>query len=116
MKIIKQYIHSLNKEIDFVLAENIEENFDIIDAAKPEDLWFNVQGICPSHLIANIGGITMDKKQLKQVIIHGAQLCKQKSRYSYMANLAIIYTRVENLKKTPKMGYVRCRGANMRII
>jgi predicted ribosome quality control (RQC) complex YloA/Tae2 family protein len=116
MKIVSQYITSLNKNVEFHIGDDAKDNFVIIDYANPEDLWFHVQGFSSCHVIANISKLELDKKQLRQIITQGAVLCKQNSRYAYMNDLAIVYTKVKNIKKTNIVGTVITENTKVRII
>jgi hypothetical protein len=116
MKIVSKYINSLDKQVEFYVGDDAKNNNEIIDNAKPEDLWFHVQGFSSCHVIANISKLELNKKQLGQIITQGALLCKMNSRYSHMGDLAIIYTRIKNVKKTNIVGLVMSKDTKIRII
>jgi len=116
MKKIPRYINALRSEIIYDVGESAEENFDILDDATGEDMWFHVQGFSSCHVIARIDGIELDKKQLRQVITQGCMLCKQYSRYAYMNNLVVIYTRVKNVRKTNIVGRVVTKDVKSRVL
>jgi len=116
MKTISKYIQSLNQYVVFYVGENAEDNFVIIDKADPDDIWFHVQGFSSGHVIADIRLFEPTKKQLRQIITQGAMLCKQYSTYSYMSDLAIIYTRVKDVQKTSIVGTVLTKQVKVRII
>jgi len=60
-----------------------------------------------SHDNAKIpAGEKMDKKTIHKIIKQGALLCKEESRYKSVKNLAIIYTKVQNVQKTNIVGSV----------
>ena len=104
------------ENVEFHIGDDAKDNFVIIDYANPEDLWFHVQGFSSCHVIANISKLELDKKQLRQIITQGAVLCKQNSRYAYMNDLAIVYTKVKNIKKTNIVGTVITENTKVRII
>ena len=116
MKIVSKPIHTLEKNVDFYVGDDAKDNFEILDSAKPEDFWFHVQGFSSCHVIANVSKLALDKKQIRQIITQGALLCKQNSRYSHMNDLAILYTKVKNVRKTEYVGLVMTRDAKVRII
>jgi predicted ribosome quality control (RQC) complex YloA/Tae2 family protein len=116
MRILPKFIQSLNKNVDFYIGDDAKANFEIIDLASDNDLWFHVQGFSSCHVVANINKLELDKKQLRQIITQGALLCKQNSRYGYMSDLAVIYTRIKDVAKTNELGKVVTRNTKVRIV
>jgi len=106
MKKIQKYFQGVQRPIIYNIGENADENEDIIDLANENDLWFHAQGFSSCHVTAEVQGITFDKKQKRQIVTQGALLCKQNCKYSYMTDLAIIYTEVKNVQKTNIKGTV----------
>lgn len=100
------YIYGLKQEITFHIGKSASGNFDIIDNADENDLWFHVDNEPSSHVVANIPN-NIDRKNVKYIIKQGAILCKQNSKFkkSKMA-VNIIYTRVKNVSKTNIIGKV----------
>uniref|UniRef100_A0A6C0B3K8 NFACT RNA-binding domain-containing protein n=1 Tax=viral metagenome TaxID=1070528 RepID=A0A6C0B3K8_9ZZZZ len=109
MKKVQKYFQGVQRPITYSVGENAEDNEDIIDAANADDVWFHGQGFSSCHVIADINGLKLDKKQKRQIITQGALLCKQNCKYSYMSDLAIIYTEVKNIQKTNIKGTVRTK-------
>jgi len=116
MKIFQSYISSLNKSVDYYIGENNADNFDLLDFADKKDLWFHVDSLSSCQIVAKIAGLQLDKTQLRHVIAHGAIICKENSVYTYMSNLAVIYTLVENVMKTNVPGRVSTKNAKVKII
>lgn len=116
MKIVKKYISALKKDIEFKVGENAQENFDLIDHSHGDDLWFHVEGYSSGHVVANIYGLSLDKKQIRQIITQGAIVCKQQSKYYFMSNLAVLYTKINDVQKTDIIGTVITKGAKIKII
>jgi predicted ribosome quality control (RQC) complex YloA/Tae2 family protein len=106
MKRIQKHFQGIHRPIIYHVGENADENEDIIESASNDDLWFHGQGFSSCHVIADITGLYLDKKQKRQIVTQGAVLCKQYCKYSYMSDLAIIYTEVKNLQKTNIKGTV----------
>jgi predicted ribosome quality control (RQC) complex YloA/Tae2 family protein len=117
MKRVTKTIHGLSSPVVYFVGENAEDNEDIIDNAGADDLWFHGQGFSSCHVIAEIENLSLDKKQKRQIITQGALLCKQNCKYSYMSDLAIIYTEVKNVQKTNIKGTVMTKDkVKVRII
>jgi len=116
MKHVSKYIDAIKTEITFVIGGNSQENFDIIDSAKEEDLWFHIGNNQPSeHIVASIP-TNLSKKQIGKIATQGAVLCKQYSKYASQKNVAIIYTQVKDILKTEKVGCVIAQNQKTIII
>jgi predicted ribosome quality control (RQC) complex YloA/Tae2 family protein len=116
MKYIQKHFKGISHAITYHVGENAEENEEIIDAANADDLWFHGQGFSSCHVIVNVAGLNLDKKQKRQIVTQGAVLCKQYCKYSYMSDLAIIYTEVKNVQKTNIKGTVVTDKVKVRIV
>lgn len=107
MKTFHRYIDAVRDNIEYWVGDNENDNFQIIDRAKLNDLWFHVDGRSSCHVIAILPEEhTYNKKQLHKIAIQGSILCKQFSKYKSVKNLAIMYTNVEKVNKTEKIGAV----------
>ncbi len=124
-RIITRYIPSLKINVVYKVGKNAQNNFELIDLADNNDLWFHVNKISSCHVIAcfknrtinpnnheenpnyyDIDFDNLDKKQKQQIITQGALICKQFSRVKNQKNVEIIYTKIENICKTEIIGEV----------
>jgi predicted ribosome quality control (RQC) complex YloA/Tae2 family protein len=92
-------------EINYYIGKSAKENFEIIDAAMDHHLWFHVEGEPSGHVIAEMPD-TMNKKYMRYIVKQGAVLCKQHSKYSSQPNCKIVYTNIEYVNKSDKLGSV----------
>jgi len=103
MKQIIKYIDSMKSDILFKVGENDADNFAVIDESSSDDIWFHVSNLPSAHIVASI---PIDKKianrQEGKIILHGALICKQYSKYASQKNLEIVYTRIKFVKKNNK--------------
>jgi len=99
MKTITRYIDNIKSNIVFYIGQNSMENYDIIDASKPYDLWFHIKSVPSCHVIASIDNINYDKKQLHKIAVQGAMLCKQNSKYKSDKKVDVIYCNIDDVKK-----------------
>ena len=107
MKTKNIYIENLKREIIFYIGTNKDENFNVIDIGKPEDLWFHANNISSCHIVCEIPTDKIDKKDLKTIIKIGALLCKQNTnKLKSIKNVEIIYTQIKNVFKTDIKGCV----------
>jgi predicted ribosome quality control (RQC) complex YloA/Tae2 family protein len=97
-----------DNDITFFIGGNAKENFEIIDSAKSDDLWFHVDNLPSCHIIAAISDITdnKSKKDIRYIVKQGALLCKKYSKYKSVSNLPITYTYISNVHKTDVIGSV----------
>lgn len=107
MRSVHLFIDSIRATIEFWVGENAKDNFDIIDQAKPNDLWFHVSQRPSCHVVAVIPeGKKYDKKQLHKIIVQGSVLCKKHSKYDSIQKLSIMYSNIHNITKTDTVGAV----------
>ena len=96
-----------NMEITYNIGTSAQDNFDLIDASSPQDIWFHVEGLPSCHIVAVIPeNEKLDKNKMRAIIKQGAVICKKHSKYASYKNLPIIYTKIENVQKTPTLGSV----------
>lgn len=111
------YINSLGDEVEYSIGKNAQNNFEIIDNADDNDIWFHVEGESSCHVIAHLpNDISLTKKQLKQIVTQGAVLCKSNSRLKSGKNVPIIYTNIKHVTKTDKIGAVMTQNTKLIII
>jgi len=115
MKKETMYVQGLNMEINFLIGRHKNENSDLLDYAGPNDLWFHAATTSSCHVIALLEPFDknpfdknpFDKKSLKYIVKQGALLCKKyTTKLSKEKNVTIIYTKVQNVKKTNVAGMV----------
>ena len=106
MKLFEVYIPNINKTIIYKIGSNANDNFNIIDQSKSNDIWFHLADYPSAHIIAVIPSEDIDKKDLKYIIKRGAVICKENSKYQNEKNLEITYTEISNISKTNIAGTV----------
>ena len=107
MKMKNIVLQGKSIEVQFIIGNCAQDNFDAIDISGPDDIWFHVRDGSSCHVIAKMpAGEKLDKKMMRYIIKQGALLCKQESRYKSSKNLAIIYTKLHNVQKTDIIGSV----------
>jgi len=103
---MKETIHN---DITYIIGENAKDNWDILDNAKQNDIWFHLDKFTSSYIIMK----STDTSKIN--IIYGAILCKENSKYKNFKNLKITYCSVKQLKKTKVIGEVKIKGKNNNI-
>jgi predicted ribosome quality control (RQC) complex YloA/Tae2 family protein len=117
MKLIVKYIDSIKQNIEYYVGENAQDNFDIIDASEPDDIWFHMSNISSCHVVAKMPlNNKLNRKQIHKIIVQGAQLCKQHSRLKSQKDVQITYTKIRNVNKTDIVGSVMLVDFNTIII
>jgi len=111
------FIPAVNREIDYYVGENAQDNFDMLDLCKPIDMWFHIHKESSCHVIANIPvDAKFNRNQISKIVTQGAVLCKQHSKMKSRQNVEICYTRVINVVKTHVIGQVITKEAKIIII
>ena len=107
MKTEVLFIPAANKEITFIIGENAQDNFDIIDDAKQTDIWFHIHNESSCHVIASMQcDEKLNKKQIQKIVIQGACICKKYSKCKSNKEVQIIYSYIGNVVKTHITGQV----------
>ena len=99
------YIDKLKKEIEFIIGENAQDNFDVIDQGSPEDYWFHIHNESSCHVIARVPD-GLDRKQKGYIIRKGSEVCKNHSKFRSRIKVEIVYTKVKNIIKSDIPGMV----------
>lgn len=113
MKIEQFYFPALDEEVQFVIGQNQQENFGVIELGKETDWWFHANDAPSCHVVAILPESIQvpDKKLLKQIIKKGALLCKQHTRsLKSLSQVEIVYTQIKQLEKTSVPGTVHIKG------
>ena len=91
-------------EWTILIGKNKEENWKIIDDSCPTDIWFHMQDIPSCHVILKT---TEPIKNIsKDVLKRCALLCKMNSKAKSERKTSVIYSEIENVKKTKHVGEV----------
>jgi len=86
-------------EITINIGQNAEENWNIIDF-ESDYIWLHLNSFPSCHVIIE------DNNPSNDILIHAATLCKTNTKYKYLKNLKICYTKCNNLKKGNDVGSV----------
>jgi len=110
------FIQGLNREITFHIGQNKDDNFDIIDMASPDDLWFHANSDSSCHVVAIIPE-DIEKKNLRYIIKIGAMLCKSgTNKLRLLCDVEIMYTQVKFVEKTLTRGCVKVINQKVIVI
>lgn len=116
MKIENISIKSLKREITFYIGKNQNDNFEVIDKGKTDDLWFHAKDLSSCHVVCDIP-TDIDKKDLRYIITVGALLCKSNTnKLKSLKNVNIIYTQIKNVTKTDVDGCVLTQNVKSIIV
>lgn len=111
------YIPAIKQELEFYIGENAQDNFDILDICKPDDIWFHLHKESSCHVIAVMpNDYKFNRIQMTKIITQGALCCKQHSKTKSNRQVEICYTRVINIVKTHIIGQVIAKDQKIVII
>jgi len=119
MKTIIKYIDAIQQDVEYRVGGNAKENHKILLDATMTSWWFHIQGQPSAHIIAQIPpdiSAKLDKKQLKKILIQGAVITKQVSKFASHKNVPIIYSRVDDVTPTMYAGEVVVTSSRIMVI
>ena len=107
MKEHVEYFDRLGISVTYYVGQNAQDNFDILDLAVYDDLWFHVHGEPSCHVIAKLPG-KLDRNDMRYVKTRGAELCRQYGKVSTGggSRKTIMCARVQDVKKCKRVGQV----------
>jgi hypothetical protein len=123
-RVVTRFIPSLKINVVYKIGKDAQNNFELIDKADQNDIWFHLKDVSSCHVIACLKNIqyttrddelpnfydikfdTLDKKEKQQIITQGALLCKQYSKLKSAKNVNIVYAKIEDVHKTDVPGSV----------
>ena len=123
-RVVTRFIPSLKINVVYKIGKDAQNNFELIDKADQNDIWFHLKDVSSCHVIACLKNIqyttsddelpnfydinfdTLDKKEKQQIITQGALLCKQYSKLKSAKNVNIVYAKIEDVYKTDVPGSV----------
>lgn len=86
------------------IGKNAKDNFDLIDFADPDDLWFHLRDFPSAHGF-------LDKEHIsKENIRLVAEMIKAKSKQRNEKNIVVEYLPIKFVKKTKLTGTVTLDG------
>lgn len=94
------------------IGENAKENWELIDQASQNDLWFHLDNLPSPHVILCVE----NKKIPKQIIKECALLCQSNSKYSNLKKISVIYTEIKHVSKDKQVGSVIATNTKKIII
>jgi predicted ribosome quality control (RQC) complex YloA/Tae2 family protein len=101
--------NKIGRELIYWIGESAQDNWDIIDLASQNDIWFHLADHPSAHVILRMEP-DLDRKAIsKQTLIHCAAQCKLHSKFSNISSkqkMRAIYTEVKNVSKGDKPGAV----------
>ena len=100
---------TITNNITYIIGENAKDNWDILDKADQNDVWFHLDKFTSPYVIMK----STDTSKIN--IIYGANLCKENSKYKNLKNLKIVYCSIKQLKKTKITGEVDIKGKKIYI-
>lgn len=89
------------------VGESAQDNWDLIDKASQNDLWFHLESFPSPHVIVVINDPKI--KTPKSVLKYAAELCHEHSKYKLIKKVKVIWTEIKNVSKADKVGAVHTK-------
>jgi hypothetical protein len=104
---------TIYNDIKYVIGQNAKENYNILDQAYKincDYIWFHLNSFPSCFVIMYSTLYELKPNNIHDYLTHGANLCKQNTKYRNLADLKICYTQLKKLKKTNKIGEIIISG------
>ena len=102
--------NQLGIAITYWIGQDAQDNFDILDQAYPDDLWFHVYNAPSCHVIAHLP-VKIDRKDLRWIKTQGAVLCRDKTKTKTKPQ--IMCAKVKDVSKTDRVGQVHVQNFSL---
>ena len=89
------------QDIKALIGSNAKENWNILDLANPDDVFFHLSSFPSCYLILESEGIPE-----YETINESALCCKNNTKYRNVPNIKVDYTLCSNVIKGTKVGEV----------
>jgi predicted ribosome quality control (RQC) complex YloA/Tae2 family protein len=104
-----------SKEYEISIGKNKEENWQLIDASNPDDVWFHVDDQPSCHVILKNADEVKLRDIPRQVLKRAAYLCKINSAAKTQPKCDVIYAPISSITKTSIVGQVTVAGGTKLI-
>jgi predicted ribosome quality control (RQC) complex YloA/Tae2 family protein len=110
------FIQSIKKDVTFHIGKSQDENFEVIDKGRDEDIWFHANSASSCHVVCEMPA-DIDKKEIRYIVTVGALLCKNNTnKLKILKNVEITYTQIKNITKTKVAGCVETQNAKTIVV
>ena len=82
------------------IGQSAKENWDLIDNSIQNYIWLHLNSFPSCHIVIE------DENPSNELLLEGARLCKENTKYRNLKNLKICYTTISNLIKGQEIGSV----------
>ena len=109
MKTETIFFENIQKSFTFLISENENEPFKMLELSGPNDFWFHAEKESSCHVIVSLGEIDLSKKEKNTILKRGAFLCKKntnKLRPLPAKTIPFLYCKIGNIRCTEKAGCV----------
>lgn len=89
------------------IGENAEDNWNLIDSSKQNDIWFHADNVPSCHVVLCVNNKI---KPHKSVLNYCAKLCRMNTKNTVNS---VIYTEIKNVKKSDKVGSVTTKKTRL---
>ena len=101
---------NMDEEVTYYIGTNAKDNFEVIDAGSPDDIWFHCNNESSCHVVCCMPE-KVNKKERTMILNKGAMLCKiNTSKLKSTHNCEIMCAFVKDVEKTKAMGCVNVKN------
>jgi len=86
------------------IGQNAHDNWDLLDQAKPYDIFFHLSSFPSCYVILEYnqiedGKIVIDHVYEPHILTTCAKLCKENTKYKLLSNIKVSYCKISNVYK-----------------
>ena len=86
------------------IGQSAKENWYLIDNSNQNYIWLHLDSFPSCHVVIE------DENPSNELLLEGARLCKEYTKYRNLKNLKICYTTILNLVKGTEIGSVNYKS------
>ena len=107
---MKKYIYN---GIEYFIGQTAKENWELLDALQKENsdyIWFHLNSFPSPYVIMKNDLLEISDQSHSNYLIYGATICRDNTKYRYLKDLKVCYTRLKKLRKGNNIGEVIIKG------
>jgi predicted ribosome quality control (RQC) complex YloA/Tae2 family protein len=88
------------EETNIKIGQSAQENWNLIDFSNQNYIWMHLNSFPSCHVVIE------NEDPSNELLVEGARLCKDNTKYKNMKDIKICYTTISNLIKGKEIGSV----------
>jgi predicted ribosome quality control (RQC) complex YloA/Tae2 family protein len=107
------YDTKINQLLHFRCGKNAQDNWDIVESSKSNDVWFHLEHVSSCHVVLTLPEGIHYSDLAKQTLIHCAVECKRRTK-SNNTSTSVIFSEIAYIVKGDSVGSVIVNRLNKK--